>query len=53
MAPHRADTSAETTSKIEANVAESATTSADTGGTPTRPMTGEEYVESIRDGREV
>jgi 4-hydroxyphenylacetate 3-monooxygenase len=53
MTPHRADTSAEATSKMEASVAESATTSADTAGTPTRPMTGEEYVESIRDGREV
>jgi hypothetical protein len=51
MTTHRAEPSAQRTAEVKATAAETAYASADTAEPSTCPMTGEEYVASIRDGR--
>src|SRR6202012_1659922 len=53
MTTHGAGASTENSPGVRSNPAEKTYTSAETAELPVRPMTGEEYMTSIRDGREV
>jgi 4-hydroxyphenylacetate 3-monooxygenase len=53
MTTHGAGASTENSPGVRSNPAEKTYTSAETAELPVRPMTGEEYTESIRDGREI